>query len=55
MNLTAEGLRLPCSNCGRGTDECVFCQDPDCHRVICHSCLIVELGEAMREPHDHGG
>jgi hypothetical protein len=45
----------PCSSCGMPTDCCEFCDAPDCRTPICYSCLRVALGQAIPQPHAHGG
>ena len=46
---------LVCRGCERGIEVCSVCDAEDCAEVICYRCVTVELGEANREPHPHGG
>ncbi len=51
-----EALFAPaCIECGDHIDACVFCDEPDCPQAICYGCLNLALGQAMAEPHVHGG
>jgi hypothetical protein len=45
----------PCSRCGRLIDCCEFCDDTDCRTPICYGCAQVALGQALQQPHPHGG
>jgi hypothetical protein len=44
-----------CSGCGRPIDCCEFCDAADCGTPICHGCVRVVLGQAVPQPHPHGG
>ncbi len=44
-----------CSRCGTRIEECAFCDEPDCGPAICYDCLNVALGQAVPQPHVHGG
>ena len=44
-----------CEGCARGIELCAFCDDAECGEAICYRCLILELGETIAQPHDHGG
>jgi hypothetical protein len=44
-----------CSRCHRPIDCCEFCDAPDCRTLICYRCLGVALGQAIPQPHAHGG
>jgi hypothetical protein len=46
---------LTCSQCTCGIDCCAFCDESGCAVAICYGCLIVELGETVAQPHEHGG
>jgi hypothetical protein len=43
-----------CTRCRRTIDLCC-CEAPDCPVPICSNCLNLTLGQAMRQPHAHGG
>jgi hypothetical protein len=45
----------PCSRCGRLVDCCEFCDDADCRTPTCYGCVQVVLGQALQQPHAHGG
>jgi hypothetical protein len=45
----------PCSRCGKPIDCCEFCDGTDCRTPICHGCVQVALGQALPQPHPHGG
>ncbi|MGH2725798.1 MAG: hypothetical protein ACRDKS_02360 [Actinomycetota bacterium] len=44
-----------CTECGHETDGCSFCQEPTCGQPICFECLREAVGQAMPQPHAHGG
>jgi hypothetical protein len=44
-----------CSRCDKPLDCCAFCEEADCSDCICYRCLRVALGQAVPEPHAHGG
>lgn len=44
-----------CSRCGARTEDCAFCDGPDCPNAICYECLNLALGQATAQPHVHGG
>jgi hypothetical protein len=48
-------VTLTCSQCGVEIDCCEFCDGRDCASAICYGCLNVALGQAMQQPHAHGG
>jgi hypothetical protein len=45
----------PCSRCGWPVDCCEFCDGTDCRTPICYECMQVDLGQALPQPHPHGG
>lgn len=54
--LTEETLTVQaCSTCGEPIDCCELCEAADCRTPICHGCLQVALGQAIPQPHAHGG
>jgi hypothetical protein len=46
---------LRCGTCDCVIECCAFCDDEHCPKAVCYSCLIVAIGEAIPEPHTHGG
>jgi hypothetical protein len=44
-----------CSRCDRPIDRCEFCEATDCRTPVCYGCLQVALGQALPQPHPHGG
>lgn len=54
MNMTSD-VTLVCKGCDRGIDACAFCDEEDCGDAICYRCMVVELGETIAGPHEHGG
>jgi hypothetical protein len=44
-----------CFRCGRPIERCEFCEATGCRTPICHGCLQVALGQALPQPHPHGG
>ena len=52
--MTSEPVLL-CVGCERGIELCAFCDAERCETAICYRCLLVELGETIAGPHDHGG
>ncbi|HYV01254.1 MAG TPA: hypothetical protein VEM93_02790 [Actinomycetota bacterium] len=55
MNQQAEPARLMCSRCDRDIDSCEFCDEPECPSAICGRCVDLALGQAIAQPHGHGG
>ena len=45
----------PCWRCARPIDRCEFCDAADCPTPICYRCVQVALGQAIPQPHAHGG
>ena len=46
---------IRCTRCERLIEVCCFCEDPECRRVICSSCLRLALRESVPVLHEHGG
>lgn len=46
---------LRCQICGAAIECCEFCDEEDCAKAVCYACVIVVLGEALPQPHVHGG
>jgi hypothetical protein len=44
-----------CSRCNRPIDCCEFCDATKCRAPICYGCLRVAVGQAVPQPHAHGG
>jgi hypothetical protein len=44
-----------CAGCDREVEVCAFCETDDCGEATCYRCMIVELGETVLSPHEHGG
>jgi len=44
-----------CSTCSDEIDCCELCNRPDCPVAICFDCVNVVLGQAIEQPHTHGG
>jgi hypothetical protein len=44
-----------CGGCGRVVEVCAFCEAEDCGNTACFHCILVDLREAIPEPHGHGG
>jgi hypothetical protein len=55
MSEAVEGKRLRCSDCGCAIDCCQFCDEEACPKAICYMCVIVSIGQEIRQPHPHGG
>ena len=53
--IAKETPALRCSTCEESIAECELCDERDCRRAICYGCITVALGEAMAQPHAHGG
>jgi hypothetical protein len=47
--------QLKCSKCGKPIEVCACCEKPDCEPAICYACLRVAVGQALPQPHAHGG
>ncbi len=54
MTDTAQAVQR-CSQCDRRIDCCEFCQATSCRSPICYGCVQVALGQAVPQPHAHGG
>ncbi|MGI8616068.1 MAG: hypothetical protein ACR2L4_04700 [Actinomycetota bacterium] len=52
---TTTTAMLICLVCGRPIDLCEFCERIDCGTAICYRCLNLALGQAIAQPHQHGG
>ena len=46
---------LICAGCEREVELCALCESEACAEAVCYRCLTVDLGEAVRGPHLHGG
>ena len=55
MNNLSEPQGLTCSDCGSAIECCQFCDDEDCSKALCFTCVIVATGQEMKQPHTHGG
>lgn len=55
MRMESETRVILCSNCGMQIDVCCFCDEIDCPKAICYTCISVALGQMERQPHAHGG
>ncbi len=53
--MNGETVMIRCSTCDDQIDRCEFCERPDCATALCYGCVIEALGQAIRQPHDHGG
>lgn len=51
----SESSREKCSKCERTIEVCACCGESECQAAICHGCLRVAVGQAMPQPHSHGG
>lgn len=55
MSMGSEVRVLLCSNCGAQIDICYFCDEGDCPKAVCYTCISVALRQMERQPHAHGG
>ena len=46
---------IRCTRCERLIEVCCFCEDPECRRVICFTCLRLAMRESVPLLHEHGG
>ena len=46
---------LACVTCGHEVEECAACQEAGCGAGICFTCLLLKVGQAIPQPHRHGG
>jgi hypothetical protein len=44
-----------CVSCGDPVEICEACEREDCEATTCLECLRVEVGQALPQPHTHGG
>jgi len=48
-------VRKRCTKCDRAVEVCACCDEPECEAAICYGCLRVAVGQALPQPHAHGG
>ena len=51
----AEVRLLVCTSCNRQIESCAFCDEPDCTKAVCYSCVSIVLRQRIAQPHTHGG
>ncbi len=44
-----------CTECGASIECCEFCDEVTCQAATCFECVNVALGQAVAQPHGHGG
>lgn len=52
---TTEPETINCADCDRVIVDCSFCGQEGCAHALCYRCMILLVGQAKPEPHDHGG
>jgi hypothetical protein len=57
--MSQEGERkevlLTCDRCGTNIECCAVCEGDECSDAICYRCLRLAVGQAVAQPHVHGG
>ncbi|HEX2025973.1 MAG TPA: hypothetical protein VHH92_06225 [Actinomycetota bacterium] len=46
---------LHCTDCDREVEGCSLCEREACDRALCYRCMVLTIGQAVPEPHGHGG
>ena len=44
-----------CAHCGTSIEWCEFCDESACQAAACFECVNEALGQAVPQPHTHGG
>ena len=47
--------QMGCGQCGGAIDGCEFCGESECRCPLCYECVNTVLGQALAQPHGHGG
>lgn len=55
MNDRDRGTEVHCKTCDCVVEVCAFCERADCPVVVCFGCMQTSLGQAIPQPHTHGG
>ena len=55
MGIKADAAGVRCSTCRESIDMCYFCDEPECPKAICYTCIAVALKQMEPHPHAHGG
>jgi hypothetical protein len=50
-----EKQKLICAHCDCEVEYCAFCDEEDCPKATCYTCVIVAIGQETSQLHDHGG
>jgi hypothetical protein len=53
--MTQQEVAMACAKCEASIDRCEFCEEPVCGTPICYQCMAEALGQAVAQPHPHGG
>ena len=46
---------VECIVCRTEVEVCAFCEEDGCRKPICQGCLLLAVGQAVPQPHEHGG
>jgi hypothetical protein len=52
---TEPAAQLICLECDRLLEACAFCDQEGCPSPSCYTCMAVDLHQALKQPHEHGG
>jgi len=55
VNEEGEETICRCSICGARIECCEACGDEPCPEAVCFRCLYLGVGQAVPDPHAHGG
>jgi len=55
MSDSFEAQGLVCSICRSAIEWCQFCDDENCPKAICFTCVIIATRQEIELPHTHGG
>lgn len=55
MNTPPDEIVVRCSSCELEMDVCSFCDEAECAKPVCFTCVAVALKQMEPQPHAHGG
>ena len=53
--MTTEPKVVKCTRCDAVVEVCAVCERDVCGDAVCYRCLRIEVRQAIRQPHIHGG
>ena len=55
MKASDAATELVCAGCRRPIEACAFCDQEGCPAPACYTCVVVDLHQVLKQPHEHGG